>query len=110
MGLSSGDHGDEQFTVETVVDGKQIRLQEVHDPFAHVTVKLKGWRHAWNALVRGLTINVNIGGTSGAMRAVLTLDPKRLQQDTEEFLRDMAQRREDNAAQGIVGYCSEGPQ
>jgi hypothetical protein len=104
MGLSLGEHGSEQFTVETRVDGKQIRLQEVHDPFAHTTVKLKGWRHAWNALVHGITINVNIGGTHGAMRAVMTLDPEKLQQDTEEHLREMANRRAENTAAGVVGY------
>jgi hypothetical protein len=105
MGL--GEDGTEQFTVETRVDGKRIRLQEVHDPFTHTTVKLKGWRHAWNALFRGLTVNVNVDGSHGAMRAVMMLDPVKLQKDTEDWLREAAVRRADNAAQGVVGYYAE---
>ena len=107
MGLALGEHGSEQFSVETRVDGKQIGFQEIHDPFVRTTVRLKGLRHAWNVLFRGITINVNVDGTHGAMRAVMMLDPQQLQQDTEDHLRDMAQRRAANADMRMVSSYSE---
>jgi hypothetical protein len=88
-----GEEGTEQFTVTTRLDGKQIGQQEIHDPFIRTSVRLRGFRHAWNALTKGLNIQVAVNGTHGAMRAVMTLDPYKLQDDTEDFLRDMAMRR-----------------
>jgi hypothetical protein len=102
--MNIGEEGTEQFTVETKLNGKQIGFQKIHDPFIHTTIKLKGLRHAWDVLVHGLTINVNTDGSHGAIRAVMTLDPAKLASDTEEFLREMARRREENDANGVVGY------
>ncbi len=33
-----GEAGTEQFTITTYQDGKQIRLQKIHDPFIRCTV------------------------------------------------------------------------
>ena len=107
MGLSNSKLGEQQFTVETYVNEKRIGHVEVADPFAHTTVRLRGWGHAWRALFGGIKVVVRVSGTHGAMRAVMSLDPEQMRRDSEEFLREMAARRESNAAQGIVGFYKE---
>lgn len=96
-----GDEGTEQFTVTTRVNGKVIGEQEIHDPFAHTTVTLRGIGHAWRALFRGIKVQVDIGGTHRAISAVMQLDPNKMQAFTEEHLIAMATRRSEN---GVVGY------
>jgi hypothetical protein len=104
MGL--GEEGTEQFTVTTRVNDKLIAEREIHDPFATTCVTLKGLGHAWRALFGGIRVQVSIGGSHGAMRAIMTMNPRDLQQDHETFLIEQAQQRAQNSAAGIVGYCS----
>lgn len=104
MKTNIGEEGTEQFTVTTRVNGKQVREQEIHDPFIRCSVTLKGFGHAWRALFGGIKVQVAVDGTHGAMRAIMTLDPNQLQADTEQYLGDMAVSRQNNAAIGVVGY------
>jgi hypothetical protein len=106
MKMYLGEEGTEQFSVTTRVNGEQIGFQEIHDPFVRTTVKLRGWKHAWRALFGGLKIQVSVDASHGAQRAIMTLDPTRLQADTEEFLRNMAVSRAENTAMGAVGYAA----
>lgn len=101
MGLGNGSP---QFEVTTRVNGKQIGQQWIHDPFIRTTVKLRGLRYAWNALTKGLSIQIAVDGTHGAVSAIMMLDPEKIDQTTAEFLAYQAMRRETN---GIVGFCNE---
>lgn len=101
MGLGNGKP---QFEVTTRVNDKEIGRQSIHDPFARTTIKLRGLRHAWNALTRGLKIEVAIDGTHGAVSAVMMLDPEHIEVDTAEFLTFQASRREANTQAGVVGF------
>lgn len=104
MKTNIGEEGTEQFTVTTRVNEKLIGQQEIHDPFVRTVVKLRGWGHAWRALFGGIKVQVSVDGTHGAQRAIMTLDPRVLQEDTEQFLREMATSRERNTTEGTVGY------
>ena len=104
MKTNIGEEGTEQFTVTARVNEKLIAEQKIHDPFIHSTVTLKGFGHAWRALFGGIKVQVAVDATHGAMRAIMTLDPRVLQEDHDQFLRDMATSRERNAADGVVGY------
>ena len=107
MGLGDGNP---QFEVTTRVNGKQIGQQWVHDPFARTTVKLRGFRYAWDALTKGLNIQVAIDGTHGAVSAIMMLDPQLIEEDTAEFLTFQSHRREANTQAGIVGYYADAKQ
>jgi NOTCH protein len=107
MKASLGEEGTEQFTATTRVNGEVIAEHKIHDPFIRSTTTLKGWKHAWKAMWGGIRVQVSVDASHGAMRAIMTLDPNKLQEDSEQFLRDMATSRERNAAEGIVGYCNE---
>jgi hypothetical protein len=92
-GAQIGDEGTEQFTVKTRLNGEVIREQVIHDPFINTTVKLGGWRAAWMALRGGINVEVEVRGSEGAQRAILTLDPKRLAADTEAIAEARRQSR-----------------
>lgn len=104
MKMNIGEEGTEQFNVTTRVNGEMIGEQKIHDPFVRTSVQLRGWRHAWNALFGGIKVQVSVDGSHGAQRAIMTLDPLLLQEDTENFLREMATSRASNSARGIEGY------
>lgn len=100
-----GDDGTEQFTVTTRVNGQNIGEQRIHDPFIRTQVRLRGFRHAWNALTKGIVIQVAVDGSEGASRAIMTLDPDQLKADTDLILSERAKSRAEN---GIVGlYAME---
>jgi hypothetical protein len=101
-----GEENTEQFTVTTRVNEKLIKAQKIHDPFIRCTTTLRGFRHAWNALTKGITVTVAVDGSHGAMSAIMTLDPTRLEEDTQIFLERQAQRRTENDQDGIMGYCA----
>jgi hypothetical protein len=101
---SIGEEGTEQFTVTTRVNQKLIREQAIHDPFVRTTVVLKGIGHAWRALRGGIKVQMSIDGTHGAVRAVMALDPEKCDADNEAFLRQMSDRRNENAAADVRGY------
>lgn len=105
MGLSNGEYGQEQFAVNTRVNGNLIQSKPVHDPFQTTTVTLRGIGHALRALTCGIKVQVSVNGSHGAMRAVMSLDPNELIAGTSEHLAEMARRRIANAADGTVGYC-----
>ena len=107
MGLSLGETGTEQFTVSTRVNGELIKAQPIHDPFIRTFIHLRGLRHAWNALTRGIKIQVAVDASHGAQAAIMTLDPRKLEDDTQLFLEQQAQRRSANDAAGIIGYYAE---
>lgn len=87
MKTNIGEEGTEQFTVTTRVNGDLIAELSIHDPFVRTTVKLGGWRHAWRAMFGGIKVQVSVGGTHGAQRAVMTLDPRVLQEDISAIWR-----------------------
>lgn len=106
MKTSIGEAGTEQFHITTRVDGVVIGEQEIHDPFVHTTVKLRGLRHAWNALVRGIKVNIHLSGTHGAEAAVMSLDPHDLQERTEKFLLDRAEQRAHSTTAGCYAAAN----
>jgi hypothetical protein len=105
--MNLGEPNTEQFTVTTRVNGELIKAQPIHDPFIRTTTKMRGLRHAWNALTRGIEVTVAVDASHGAMLAIMTLDPRQLEDDTQLFLEQQAQRRTANDAAGLVGYCAE---
>lgn len=107
MGLSNGESGREQFTVTTRVNGELIKAQPVHDPFATTRVKLRGFGHAWRALTKGIEVQVSIDGSHGAIQSVMTLDPRELEDKTQLFLEQQAQRQVENYTAGIRAYHAE---
>lgn len=102
-----GKEGTEQFSVETVVDGRTIKVQPIHDPFIHNTtvVQISRWDH-FKAIFRRreFRIEVTVRGSEGAQRAIMTLNPERLSRDTEEILH---QRKISRETSPTVGWCSD---
>lgn len=107
-----GEVGTEQFTVETRVDGVLVRTQSVHDPFIRNTT-LVGLS-LWQRLVllfrpRHILVEVKVDGTEGVQRAIMTLDPEKLAQDTKEILEQReASRRHIEANQNWYGAIGKG--
>jgi hypothetical protein len=102
--MSLGENGTEQFTISTRVNGELIKAQPIHDPFHRTSVHLRGIKHAWTALTKGIRVEVAVDGSHGAVQAVMTLDPRKLEEATQIFLEQQAQRRQANDAAGVVGY------
>jgi hypothetical protein len=102
-----GEEGTEQFTVTTRVNGELIKAQPIHDPFVRTRVTLKGWGHAWRALFGGICVQVAVDGSHGAQAAIMTLDPKRLDEETQIFIERQVMRRAENDAAGVIGYYAE---
>jgi hypothetical protein len=97
-----GENGTEQFTVDTLQDGKLIRSQPIHDPFIHstTTIGISRW-DLFKALFRKqfeTKIQVVVSGTPGVQRAIMMLDPEKLEAETKQMLSDRAQSRTENTA------------
>lgn len=95
-----GEPGTEQFTIETWQDAKLIRAQRIHDPFLHstTTIAMSRW-DLFKALFRKqfiTRIRVNVIGTEGIVRAIMMLDPQKLDAETKTILEDRARSREQN--------------
>ena len=106
-----GEEGTEQFTVESRVNGVTINTQKIHDPFIWNTcaMTLGRWQ-AFLGIFKELTIRTEtiIHGSEGARRAIMTLDPAKLQADTEEILKARAYAREHFQEYGEVAEKSPG--
>jgi len=88
-GAQIGEEGTEQFTVECRVDGQPISTQKIHDPFiSNVTkVWMSRWDHLWRVFFnRPSVVEINVRGSEGAQRAIMTLDPNLLAADSEAIL------------------------
>lgn len=103
-----GENGTEQFTVTTYLDGEIIRVQPIHDPFIRsTTVTVIGRWDAFKAIFRrkAFKIGVHVDGSEGVQRAIMTMDPEKLQGETEKILDQRRRSREEN---GVVGlYAME---
>jgi hypothetical protein len=102
-----GEEGTEQFELTTRVNGVEIRRLKIHDPFHCTRVVMRGWKHAWNALTKGIEVQVSVNGSEGAQRAIMTLDPHALTQETRNILIERVEQRERNGDAGTVGYYVE---
>ena len=89
-----GEEGTEQFTVTTRANEKVIGQQSIHDPFIRSTIKLRGFEWAWKALFGGIKIQVSVDATEGAQRAIMTLNPLTLAEETEKILAYRKRARE----------------
>ena len=106
-----GENGTEQFTIETRQDGKLIRSQAIHDPFLHstTTIAISRW-DLFKALFRKqfvTKIEVSVRGSEGVQRAIMMLDPKQLQAETEQIFADRARSRQEKFGDG---HCFEAAQ
>ena len=93
-----GEQGTEQFTVKNFHDGKLIREQKIHDPFITSTtvIQLSRW-DLFKALFKRqyeTRVEVHVWATEGAQRAIMTLNPKTLERDTQEILEQRRISRE----------------
>lgn len=107
MGLSEGP---EQFTIETLVDGKLIREQRIYDPFLRnkTVVGISRW-DLFKALFRKqftVTVEIRVDGTPGVMRKVMMLDPKECDRETQLMLEDRRKSRESGNCVGYVNECN----
>jgi hypothetical protein len=96
-----GESKTEQFIITTEVDGKLVKEQRIHDPFLHskTVVGISRW-DLFKALFRKqfeVKVEVSVRGTEGVQRAIMMLDPAKLQAETEQILADRARSREQNA-------------
>jgi hypothetical protein len=109
MKATIGEEGTEQFTVETRVDGKTIKVEPIHDPFINTTVIVTAprWKH-FLAMLRHdpIWVEVIVRGSVSAERAILTLDPEQMQRENEEILEARRISRESSPA--IGHYAAEG--
>lgn len=99
-----GEAGTEQFTVTTRVDGKLISEQPIHDPFVRTVVRhqMSRWEH-FKAMFHPpvMKVLVMVDGSEGANRAIMTLDPVKLEQDTCDILEARRIIRETNGTMGF---------
>ena len=99
-----GEQGTEQFTIITRQDGKIIREQKIHDPFlwCKTTIGISRW-DLLKAMFRKqftTTVEVQVRGTEGVMRAIMTLDPAALDRETETMLAARKLSREKRSNSG----------
>lgn len=97
-----GETGTEQFTITTRVDGKLVKEQPIHDPFLHnkTTIAISRW-DLFKALFRKqfiTTVEIKVDGTEGVIRAVMMLDPVKLEAETKSMLEERRLSREHNSA------------
>jgi hypothetical protein len=100
MNCHLGEEGTEQFTIETRVDGKTIRVQPIHDPFifSKSVTTTSRWGHFISIFKnRPVTIEIIVRASEGAQRAIMTLDPVKLQQETDAILEERREIRERNS-------------
>lgn len=103
-----GEEGTEQFTVETRVNGDLIRNQPIHDPFirSRVTHTWNRWHcflGLFNSARRQVVVQVQVDGSEGANRAIMTMDPVALQEDTKQILLARADRRSSGSMTSVFG-------
>lgn len=101
-----GENGTEQFTITTQVDGKIIRSQPIHDPFLHnkTVVGVSRW-DLFKAIFRKqfeIKVEVSVRGTEGIQRAIMMLDPRELEKETQIMLAERAKSREERA---VDSHC-----
>jgi len=105
MDRTLGEEGTEQFVVEVEVDDKLVKCQEIHDPFIHntTTVWISRWDH-FKAIFRKrkICVKLSISGSPGAQRAIMTLDPLKLEADTREILEERRISRETSPTMGYT--------
>jgi hypothetical protein len=96
-----GESQTEQFTIRTRVDGKIIREQKIHDPFLHskTIVGISRWDLFCAIFKRQFEIKVEISveGSQGVQRAIMMLDPVKLEAETQTILEERRKSREQNA-------------
>jgi len=102
MRVHLGEERTEQFSVETLVNGKTVKVQPLHDPFIHNTTTVRMSR--WDCFLaifrpREIRVQVRVDASAGAIRAIMTLDPEQLARDTEQILRE----RESSST---IGFCA----
>lgn len=105
-----GEQGTEQFEIAVRDDKKIITRLAVHDPFhrTHIGVRLSRWR-AFCGLFRPAIANywISMSGSAGAERAIMTMDPHRLADDSEQILLERKVQREANDAAGVKGFYAD---
>jgi hypothetical protein len=106
-----GEQGTEQFTIETEVEGKTIKVQLIHDPFIHSTVvtTLSFWGCFLGLFIpkrRTIRTVIIVRGSEGAQRAIMMLDPEQLSLDTNEILEARRIARETSGTGGSCLYVS----
>ena len=89
-----GEDGTEQFSLAASANGKVIARQPIHDPFIRSTVKLRGLGWAWKALFGGIKVQISVDATEGAQRAIMTMNPRQLEAETQQILADRKRTRE----------------
>ena len=103
-----GETGTEQFTITTRVDGKLVKEQPIHDPFLHnkTVVSISRW-DLFKALFRRqfeVKVEISVRGTEGVQRAVMMLDPAKLEAETKLMLEERRLSRESNSGNN---HCYE---
>jgi len=103
-----GETGTEQFTITTKVNGKVIKKQPIHDPFLYnkTVVGISRWG-LFKALFRRqfeVKVEVSVHGTEGVTRAVMMLDPAKLEAETKLMLEERRLSRESNSGNN---HCYE---
>jgi hypothetical protein len=104
-----GEEGTEQFTVETLLDGKQIALQKLHDPFTSTTVTIgfRRWETIKQLLRPSLTkVQVIVRGSPSATARIMTMDPREMMRENVERER----RASEPAVTMQAGECGAWPQ
>ena len=96
-----GENGTEQFTITTRVDGKVIKEQPIHDPFLFnkTVVGISRW-DLFKALFRRqfeVKVETSVHGTEGVTRAIMMLDPEKLEAETNSILEERRLSRERNS-------------
>src|SRR5579859_5463262 len=94
-------HGKEQFTIFTRVDGKVIKEQPIHDPFLHnkTIIGISRW-DLFKALFKKqfeVKVEISVDGTDGIIRAIMMLDPEKLNAETKSILESRRLSREMNS-------------
>ena len=87
--MTLGEEGTQQFTVETCVDDKTVKVEAVHDPFITTTVMVgfTRWERFRNLFRTSRTkVQVILRGSEGVERAIMALDPEQLGRDSREIL------------------------
>jgi hypothetical protein len=95
-----GEQKTEQFIITTKVDGKVIGEERIHDPFLHskTVVGISRW-DLFKAMFRRqfeIKVEVSVTGTEGVIRAIMMLDPVKLEEETKSILEQRYASREGN--------------
>jgi hypothetical protein len=96
-----GENGTEQFTIMTRVDGKLIKEQPIHDPFLFnkTVVGISRW-DLFKAMFRRqfeVKVEISVHGTEGIQRAIMMLEPEKLEAETKLILEERRLSRENSS-------------